>query len=71
MTLVAHATEGSINTGEFWTDGAAEARMESLYALVWSAVAVGLVIVEWRGWRRYAPKEVRVEPVPARDRAGG
>lgn len=25
MTLVAHATEGSINTGEFWADGTAEA----------------------------------------------
>ena len=71
MTLVAHATEGSINTGEFWTEGAAEARMEWLYALVWSAVAVGLVIVDRRCWRRYAPKEARVEPVPARDRAGG
>lgn len=71
MTLVAHAAEGSINTGEFWAGGAAEDRMSWLYALVWSAVAVGLVVVDWRRWRRSAPEQARVEPVRARDREGG
>jgi uncharacterized protein len=70
MTLVAHAAEGSINTGEFWAGGAAEDRMSWLYALVWSAVALGLVVVDWRRWHRYAPKEARVEPAHARDSGG-
>lgn len=70
MTLVAHAAEGSINTGDFWAGGAAEDRMSWLYALVWSAVALGLVVVDWRRWHRYAPKEARVEPAHARDSGG-
>lgn len=44
--------------------------MSWLYALVWSAVAVGLVVVDWRRWHRYAPKEARVEPAHARDSGG-
>ena len=71
ITLVAHATEGSINTGEFWTGGAAEARMVWLYAVVWFVVALGLVLADWRRWRRPAPEEATVEPLGRHERVRG
>ena len=43
MTIVAHATEGTSQTEQLWTAGAAAARMSGLYAAVWCAVAIGLV----------------------------
>jgi hypothetical protein len=33
-----------------------------LYALVWSTVAIGLVLFDQRSWRN-APREAKVEPV--------
>jgi hypothetical protein len=37
--------------------------MSWLYAVVWSAVAIGLVLLDRRLWRRPAPKQATVEPV--------
>jgi len=48
MALVAHATEGSIQTEQLWTAGAAAARMSLLYAVVWCIVAIGLIIFDWQ-----------------------
>jgi uncharacterized protein len=62
MTLVAHATEGSIQTEQLWTAGAAAARMSLLYALVWCVVAIGLVIFDWWFWRAPAPEPATVHP---------
>jgi hypothetical protein len=37
--------------------------MSWLYAVVWSAVAIGLVLLDLRLWPRPAPKQATVEPV--------
>jgi hypothetical protein len=38
-----------------------------LYAVVWSAVAIGLVFLDRRLWRRPAPKQATVESVRVRE----
>ena len=40
ITLIAHATEGSINTSDLWQAGPDLTRETWLYVVVWSAVAV-------------------------------
>jgi hypothetical protein len=62
MTLVAHAIEGSIQTEQLWTAGAAAARMSLLYAVVWCVVALGLIIFDWQFWRAPAPEPASVQP---------
>jgi membrane protease YdiL (CAAX protease family) len=61
MTLIAHATEGSIQVGAFWPAGAA-ARVILVSAAVWCAVAIGLVVFDWRYWRGAAPAPATVQP---------
>jgi uncharacterized protein len=61
MTLVAHATEGSIQTEQLWTAGAAAGRMSLLYAFVWCVVGMSLVIFDWRFWRAPAPEPATVQ----------
>ena len=55
MTLVMHATEGTIHPSELWSVGAASASAQAIYAVVWFAVAIGLVILDWKFWRGPAP----------------
>lgn len=62
MTIVAHATEGTIQTEAFWSAGAAAARMSLLYGAVWCVVAIGLVILDRRLWRGLAPVPATVQP---------
>jgi hypothetical protein len=62
MTLIAHSTEGSIQLGAFWAAGAAAARVVLVSAAVWCAVAIGLVIFDWRFWRGPAPAPATVQP---------
>ena len=63
MTLIAHATEGSIQFGAFWSAGVAAAQMGwLLYAGVWCAVAIGLVVFDWQSWCRPASAPVTVQP---------
>jgi uncharacterized protein len=62
MTIVAHATEGTIQTEAFWSAGAAAARMSSLYAGVWCAVAIGLVVFDRQLWRGPASAPATVQP---------
>ena len=59
ITIVAHAAEGSVNLGEFYPSGTAEERANLLYAVVWSAVAIGLIVLDWRFWQRTAPEAAR------------
>jgi uncharacterized protein len=61
MTLIAHATEGSIQVGAFWPAGAA-ARVILVSAAVWCVVAIGLVLFDWRFWRGPAPASATVQP---------
>ncbi len=50
LTLVAHAVEGSLQTELYWTSGPAAERTTLLYATVWTAVAVGLLVADRRRW---------------------
>jgi hypothetical protein len=52
LTLIAHATEGVIETSTLWPDSADTARMPWLYSLVWCAVALGLLVFDRRFWTR-------------------
>jgi membrane protease YdiL (CAAX protease family) len=62
MTILAHATEGTIQTEAFWEAGSAAARMSLLYGVVWLAVAIGLVIFDRRLWRGPAPAPATMQP---------
>jgi uncharacterized protein len=62
LTIVAHATEGTIQTSAFWSAGAAAARVSLLYGIVWLAVALGLVLFDWRLWRSPAPAGATMLP---------
>ena len=60
LTIVAHATEGTIQTSAFWSAGAAAARVSLLYGAVWVVVALGLIIFDLRLWRSPAPAGARM-----------
>jgi uncharacterized protein len=51
MTLVAHAAEGTITLGALGFMAADDSRVTSLYAAAWCAVAIGVVVFDWRFWR--------------------
>ncbi|MFI5690687.1 type II CAAX prenyl endopeptidase Rce1 family protein [Kribbella sp. NPDC051586] len=55
ITLIAHATEGSINTEDLWPAGGDATRETWLYVAVWCAVALVLLIVSRRFWTSPAP----------------
>ncbi|MDQ3864040.1 MAG: CPBP family intramembrane metalloprotease, partial [Actinomycetota bacterium] len=55
MTIVAHAIEGIIEPSEFWAAAAPAAQAGLIYDGVWCAVAIGLVVFDWRFWRAPAP----------------
>jgi membrane protease YdiL (CAAX protease family) len=62
MTIVAHAAEGIIEPSEFWAAGAAAAQVGLIHDVVWCAVAIGLVVFDWRFWRDPAPAPATVQP---------
>jgi len=67
ITLVAHATQGTIQIGAFWSASADVAQAILLYSIVASAVAIGLVVFDWKAWRGPAPAPATTVPsVPPR-----
>ena len=52
LTLIAHATEGVIETSTLWPDSADTGRMSVLYSLAWCAVALSLLVFDRRFWTR-------------------
>ena len=52
LTLIAHASEGVVETSTLWPADADAARMTWLYSLVWCAVALALLLVDRRFWTR-------------------
>jgi membrane protease YdiL (CAAX protease family) len=60
LTLVAHATEGSVQTGSLWAVGDDASRQTLLYSLVWASVAVALVVLDRRAW--LCAPETAVDP---------
>ncbi len=68
ITLVAHAAQGTIQIGGFWSAGADLAQANLLFAVVASAVAIGLVVFDLKAWRAPAPTEATTQPVmPSRE----
>jgi hypothetical protein len=67
ITLIAHSTQGTITIGGLWSSGADLAQAYLLMGVVASAVAIGLVVFDWRAWRAPAPAEATTVPsIPSR-----
>jgi uncharacterized protein len=52
LTLIAHATNGTIETSALWQGSADTTRMMWLYGLVWCLFAIGLVVFDRRLWTK-------------------
>jgi uncharacterized protein len=67
ITLVSHATQGTITIGGFWSAGADFAQANLLFGIVASAVAIGLVVFDRKAWRSPAPPPATTVPsIPPR-----
>ena len=55
LTLIAHATEGTVETSTLWQATADTTRMTWLYSLGWCVVALALLAFDRRFWTRPAP----------------
>ena len=62
ITLIAHATEGAIETSTLWAATRDTDRMASSYVLLWSLVALGLLVFDRRFWTR--PPGPAAQPAP-------
>jgi membrane protease YdiL (CAAX protease family) len=62
MTIVLHAAEGTIHPNELWSVGAGAAAAQAIYPVVWVAVAIGVVILDWKFWRGSAPAPATTVP---------
>src|SRR5918994_1101752 len=62
MTLVAHASQGTIQIGALWSASADFAQAMLLNGVVLSAVAIGLVVLDWKAWRGPAAAETTTPP---------
>ncbi|HEX6150313.1 type II CAAX prenyl endopeptidase Rce1 family protein [Nocardioides sp.] len=71
ITLVAHATEGSVDSQSLFAASADAARMDWLYAAAWVSVAVVLLVADRRFWTGRAPgAAVHPDPQSRSHRAG-
>jgi hypothetical protein len=68
ITLIAHSAEGTIEGSTLWAAAADTARMTWSYVLVWCVVALALLLVSWRFWRR--PPAALDQPAPSPARVG-
>jgi CAAX protease family protein len=55
ITIVSHAAQGTITIGGFWSAGSDLAQANLLFGVVASAVAIALVVLDWKAWRGPAP----------------
>jgi membrane protease YdiL (CAAX protease family) len=62
ITLIGHATQGTITIGGLWSAGADFAQATLLFSVVASAVAIGLVVFDWKAWRAPAPAPATTLP---------
>ena len=61
ITLIAHGTEGGVETNSLWGPGDDLVRLNFVYAAVWLLVALTLVVLYRRFWTRTAPARGPVE----------
>jgi uncharacterized protein len=66
LTLIAHATEGTIETSTLWLVAADTTRMTWLYSLVWCLVALALLLFNRHFWTRPPVLAAQPHGVPAR-----
>ena len=71
LSIVSHSVQGTITIGGFWAGGTDFARANLLTGLVWLAVAIGLVVFDWKAWRGPAPAAATTAPqaIPSRGAA--
>ncbi len=63
ITIISHSAQGTITVSGFWSAGADLAQANLLFGVVASAVAIGLVLFDWKSWRSPAPAEATTPPV--------
>ena len=61
ITLIAHGTEGGVETNSLWGPGADLERLNFVYATVWCLVALGLLVLDRRFWTQTASAEGSAE----------
>jgi len=52
LTVLAHATQGIVHPATFWNDPAFGNREFVLECVLWCALALGLVLCDWKFWHR-------------------
>jgi membrane protease YdiL (CAAX protease family) len=57
LTLIAHGTEGGVETNSLWGPGADLERLNYVYAAVWCLVALTLLALSRRFWTTNAPAD--------------
>jgi hypothetical protein len=62
MTLISHGVQGTITIGGLWSVGADFARANLITGIVLLAVAIGLVVFDWKHWRGPAPAAATTVP---------
>jgi membrane protease YdiL (CAAX protease family) len=63
ITLVSHATQGTITIGALWSANEDVAQATLLFSVVASVVAIGLVAFDWKAWRAPAATETTTPPM--------
>ncbi len=64
LTLIAHGTEGAVETNSLWGPGADLQQLNFVYATVWCLVALGLLVLDRRFWTQIASADGPVETSP-------
>jgi len=72
ITLIAHGTEGAVETNDLWGPGADLTRLNYVYAGVWCLVALVLLVVHRRFWATIDPADGPADDIarPAETAAG-
>ena len=61
ITLIAHGTEGAVETNSLWGPGVDLVRLNYAYAAVWALVALSLLVLYRRFWAYVTPADDPVE----------
>jgi membrane protease YdiL (CAAX protease family) len=69
ITLLSHAAQGTIQIGALWSVGVDFAQANLLFGVVSGAVAIGLVVFDWKAWRAPAPATTTPPVTPPREAA--
>jgi uncharacterized protein len=72
LSIVSHSAQGTITMGGLWAVAGADfARANLITGFVWLAVAIGLVVFDWKAWSAPAPTEATTPPqaIPPRGAA--